>query len=168
MSTATNKARQLTAKWYYKENWGWDIDEALIDIERKAFHNAILVCANGDGALAPEERQWVIGRAATVGASEEQIAELEAYPGTEDINQVVESTLATSRSRRAAVYFAIRAASADGEYHPEEKKTILAMAKTLGIEESIVAELENLVEEEDRIKAARIRLCFPDGNPFGN
>jgi hypothetical protein len=61
-------AREITAKWYYKELWGWDLDKICTGKERPTFLKALLIAANGDGVLTPAERNWVIGRAAVSGA----------------------------------------------------------------------------------------------------
>ena len=167
MTTAIGNAREITAKWYYKELWGWDLDEICTGPERGVFLKSLLTCANGDGLLTASERQWVIGRAAAGGAPEALLEELESYPATEDIVDIVGSTLATNKSRRAVVYFAIRAASSDGDYSELEKVAIRKIAKSMDISETEAEQLEDLVRREDELKAERIRRCFPDGDPFG-
>lgn len=167
MSDSIGNARTLTAQWYYKELWGWDLEEVCTGPVRGTFLKALLTCANGDGALAPAERKWVIGRAAAGGAPDELLAELQSYSANEDITEIVGRTLTTDKSRRAVVYFAIRAASSDEAYSSGEKQSIRKTAAAMGIDESVVEEIEALVIEEERLKAKRIRLCFPDGDPFG-
>ncbi|MGR9054185.1 MAG: TerB family tellurite resistance protein, partial [Gammaproteobacteria bacterium] len=159
-------ARELTAKWYYKELWGWDLDSICEGPVRETFLKSLMVCAAGDGELSDEERNWVLGRAAAAGAPDELLESLKTYPADEDINEVVGRTLATNKSRRAVVYFAIKAASADHEYGEEERAKIREMAASLGIPATEVAQLEILVAEEAVLKLKRISLCFPDGSPF--
>lgn len=166
MSNGIGRARDITAKWYYKELWGWELDEICTGRERPTFLKALLVCANGDGLLTASERKWVVGRAAAGGAPEEMLDELEAYGADEDINDVVGRTLATNKSRNAVIYFAIRAAGSDNEYSDGEKRAIRKVAAAMGISEADVKKIEHQVEQEDRLKEARIKLCFPDGNPF--
>jgi len=43
-----------------------------------------LVCANGDGQLAPEEREWAIGHSAAFGAPDSWVDELKSYKADED------------------------------------------------------------------------------------
>jgi uncharacterized membrane protein YebE (DUF533 family) len=156
----------LTAKWYYKELWGWDLDEICSGPERGTFLKALLCCANGDGLLTSPERAWVVGRAAAGGAPEELLDELEAYTADEDVNEIVGRTLATNKSRRAVVYFAIKAASSDADYSDGEKKAIRKAAAAMGLGEDEVKKIEQHVQEEERLKQERIRMCFPDGDPF--
>lgn len=160
------KARDITAKWYYKELWGWELDEICTGRERPTFLKALLCCANGDGLLTTAERKWVIGRAAAGGAPEDMLDELEAYGADEDVNDVVGQTLATNKARNAVVYFAIRAAGSDGEYSGGERKAIHKVAQAMGISQGVVKQIEMQVEDEDRLKERRIALCFPDGDPF--
>lgn len=159
-------AREITAKWYYKELWGWDLERVCTGKERPTFLKALLIAANGDGILAPEERNWVIGRAAAGGAPESLLKELETYPASEDIAAVVGSTLATNNSKRAVIYFAVKAASSDGEYHDDEKAAVRKSATAMGISEDVVKQIEDLCAQEEKIKQDRISLCFPDGDPF--
>jgi len=166
MVAAIDASRELTAKWYYKELWGWDLDKVCTGSERPAFLKSLMIAANGDGILAPEERAWVLGRAAAGGAPDSLLKELESYGANEDITAVVGSTLATNNSKRAVIYFAIKAAASDGEYHPDEQAAILKAATAMGISGDVVKQLEDLAAQEEKIKQERISLCFPDGNPF--
>ncbi len=134
---------------------------------RETFLKALLVCANGDNRLTSEERTWVLGRAAVAGAPDALLEELEAYPATEDINEVVARTLSTDKSRRAVVYFAIKAASSDERYAGQEREKIRSVAGAMGISANVVKQLEKQVKQEARIQQQRIELCFPEGNPFG-
>ncbi len=160
-------AREITAKWYYKDLWGWDLNKICEGTVRETLLKSMLVCANGDGTVSADERAWVIGRAAAAGAPDSLLKELESYPANEDINDVVSRTMATDKSRRCVVYFAIKAASADREYGAGEQAKIRSVAKSMGISEDVVAQIEQQVRAEDDLKHKRIALCFPDGNPFG-
>ncbi len=167
MGNGIGRARELTAKFYYKELWGWDLDEVCTGPERGTFLKALLVCANGDGLLTAPERAWVVGRAAAGGAPEKLLDELEAYGADEDINDVVGRTLATNKSRRAVIYFAIRAADSDKDYSAGERRAIRKVAEAMGISENEVVQIENQIEDEDRLRDRRIAMCFPEGDPFG-
>lgn len=164
--------RAIIAKWYYKECWGWDLDrmptveELTNKIDLGPFLKSLLIAANGDGELSPDERKWVIGRGATAGAPESLLKELESYPAKEDISQVVTDSSVVSKGRRAVIYFAIKAAAADGEYAEGEKATIRKMAKAIDISEDVVKQIEDLCVEEEQIKQKRIALCLPDGVPY--
>ena len=175
MATATTEMdyiRGIIAKWYYKECWGWDLDrmstseELANKIDLGPFLKSLLIAANGDGNLTPDERKWVIGRGATAGAPESLLKELESYPANEDISQVVTDSSVVSKGRRAVIYFAIKAAAADQEYAEGEKATIRKMAKAIDISEDVVKEIEDLCVEEERLKEKRIALCLPEGDPF--
>ncbi|MEB3341881.1 hypothetical protein [Okeania sp.] len=164
--------RAIVAKWYYKECWGWDLEkmataeELANHIDLGPFLKSLLIVANGDGELSPEERKWVIGRGATAGAPESLLKELETYPANEDISQVVTDASVVSKGRRAVIYFAIKAASADQEYAEGEKATVRKMAKAIDISEEVVQEIEALCVEEEQVKQKRIALCLPDGVPY--
>lgn len=166
MSSDIGRARDLTAKWYYKELWDWDLEKICTGPTREIFLKSLLICANGDGQLTENERKWVIGRAATGGAPESLLDELMEYKADEDVNSVIAGTLATNNSRRAVIYFAVKAASADGDYHGDERDAVRNVAASMGIESAAVEQIEQLCADEERLKAKRIAICFPDGNPF--
>ncbi|MGR9108351.1 MAG: hypothetical protein ACU843_15635 [Gammaproteobacteria bacterium] len=159
-------ARELTAKWYYKELWGWDLESICEGPVRETFLKALMVCAAGDGELSEDERSWILGRAAAAGAPDELLESLRTYPADEDINEIVGRTLATNNSKRAVVYFAIKAAAADQEYGEQERAKVREIAASMDIPSTEVAQLEILVAEEAVQKLKRISLCFPDGSPF--
>lgn len=126
---------------------------------------AALVCANADGSLNEAERNWAIGRAALNGAPEAMLEELGQYPASDDIESLLEVG-PTSQLRRALIYIAIKAASADRDYHEDERRVIARAAATLGIHGAEVTALERIVEQEAHLKEERVRLCFPNGNPL--
>ena len=166
MTVTLDAPREITAKWYYKELWGWDLEKICTGAERPTFLKALLTAANGDGILSQAERDWVIGRAAAAGAPESLLKELETYPANEDISQLIANTLATNKSKRAVIYFAIKASSADGEYNDAEKNAVRKSANAMGISEAIVKQIEDFHAKEEQMKQERIDLCFPDGDPF--
>lgn len=164
--TSISPTRETIAKWYYNELWGWKLDKICTGKERPTFLKALLIAANGDGILSSAEKKWVIGRAATGGAPDSLLKELEDYPADEDINDVVAGTLATNKSKRAVVYFAIKASASDGQYNEQEKAAVRKSATAMGISEDVVKQIEDLYEREEQLKQERINLCFPEGDPF--
>jgi len=126
---------------------------------------AALICAKADGALAPEERNWVVGRAATLRNPGYELAK--TYPADENLLEVIPKSSTVDKSgRRLVIYVAIKACAADGEYHPSERAKVHKMAKALGIEEDVVNQIEELCVSEAKIREQRIGLIFPDGVPY--
>lgn len=165
MSEARHKR---AANWFIKELWGWDFDISKVSTaeEFKLFLKTVLIAANGDDIIAPEEREWVVGHATAMGAPDEMIQELETYDGNEDIVEVVSKNMTMDKSRRSVLYFAVKAAAADGVYHDKEKKEIRRAATAMGISEEVVEEIENICAEEELLKEKRVKVCYPDGDPF--
>ncbi|RKZ82336.1 MAG: hypothetical protein DRR19_20860 [Candidatus Parabeggiatoa sp. nov. 1] len=134
------------------------------DGDYEAFIKAVLICANGDGVLAPEERDWVVGRAAAFRNAGYEVAK--TYAGKEDILDVLANAPTLNKGARMIIYVAIQACAADGEYHPDEQATVHKMAKHLGIEEDVVNQIEKMCFEEATMRERRISLLFPEGTPF--
>ncbi len=128
---------------------------------------SVLICANGDGTLAPEERDWVVGLAAAFGASDSLVAELKSYQADEDIEQVIGvAPPEANESRRFLVYDAIKACSADGQYSDLERATVTKMAAKLGISQDVVKQIEEICIAEAQLRAKRLELMYPEGLPI--
>ena len=127
---------------------------------------AVLICAKGDGVLAPEERNWVAGRAACYHHdSEYELAK--TYQADEDLLSVLAQAPTLNKSgRRAVIYIAIQACAADGEYHPDERASVHKLAKYLGIEEDVVNQIEEICVEEAKAREKRKAVLFPEGVPY--
>jgi hypothetical protein len=132
----------------------------------ESYIKAVLVCANGDGKLAPGERDWAVSHFAALGAPDSLLDELKSYKADEDIEKVVSATPVTNVSRCFLVYDAIRACSADGAYSDPERVTVIRMAAKLGIPEDLVRQIEELCLEEARLRKKRLTLLYPDGAPM--
>ena len=128
-----------------------------------SYTKSILVCANGDGTLAPEERDWVVGLASAFGASDSLVEELKSYKADEDIEKTIGDAPEASGSRRYLVYDAIMACSADGEYSDQERATITKMAAKLGISQDTVEQIEKICIEEIKLREKRVKLMYPEG-----
>lgn len=132
----------------------------------ESYIKAVLVCANGDGKLAPEERDWAVSHFAALGAPDSVLDELKSYKADEDIEKIASATPVTNVSRRFLVYDAIRACSADGSYSDPERATVIRMAAKLGIPEDIVRQIEEVCLEETRLREKRLTLLYPEGAPI--
>lgn len=166
MNNNLDAIREIAARWYYKEVWGWELDKVATPEELEVFLKAHLIVANGDGQITAAERNWVIGEAAAAGASSALVKELETYPANEDIAEVVARTQTTQNSGRAVIYFAIKAAASDGSYAEGEQKSVAQMAQAIGIPQDVVTEIEEICLEEEKLRERRAALCFPEGIPF--
>ena len=127
---------------------------------------SVLICANGDGRLAPEERDWVVGLASAFGAPDSLVEELKAYKADEDIEKVIGDAPEATGSRLYLVYDAIKACSADGEYSDPERATVTKMATKLGISQDVVKQIEEICIEEAKLREKRLELMYPDGAPI--
>ena len=136
------------------------------DEEYNSYLKSLLICANGDGTLAPEERDWVVGFASAFGASDSLVEELKSYKADEDIEKIISSTPVANASRRSLVYNAIMACSADGEYSDPERATITKMVAKLGISQDTVEQIERICLEEIELREKRVKLMYPEGAPI--
>ena len=143
--------------WMMDELYG--IKEVPPDRDSESFTKAVLICSKGDGTISPEERAWFVGcSAAYQNTKGYELAK--NYTGDDDLQKVLagSSNVASRKGKLIIIYVAIKTCSADGEYHPDEQNKIRQMAAQLGIEESVVREIEQLCVEEAEIRQKRLAL----------
>lgn len=158
----TNRDRGLL--WLFNQKAGFRTIPTADDFE--AYAKAILICANGDGKLAPEERDWVIGYFAAFGAPDSVLDEIKTYKADEDIEKFVSKTAVTNASQRILVYDSIQACSADGAYSDPERAMVIRMAAKVGVSEDLVRQIEEVCLEEARLREKRLKLVYPEGAPL--
>lgn len=133
----------------------------------EGFAKAMILCAAGDGQLAPQELEWVLGFCANAGATEELLAELRALdPRALDPLQLLAQTERPGLFVHALVYHAIKASDADGVLEPGEEQTIRAMAMVLGLPESEVDGLFALHRDDKAHQQRKMATLFPNGHPW--
>ena len=133
-----------------------------------AVAKATLICAKGDGVLAPAERDWQISFFSALGAPESVLEEMETYEADDDLAKILETSSDHIKNlvQRDVVYQAIKASAADGEYSEAEHEKICKMAKLLGVTSEEVDQLVELHKEEEQLRTKRIKLIFPNGSPY--
>ncbi|MDJ0677839.1 MAG: hypothetical protein QNJ36_21060 [Calothrix sp. MO_167.B42] len=143
--------------WMMDQLYG--IKELPPDQDSEAFTKAVLICSKGDGTISPEERAWFVGcSAAYQNPKGYELAKI--YAGDDDLQEVLagSSNVASRKGRLIIIYVAIQACSADRAYHSGEQQKIRQMAAQLGIEESVVQEIEQLCMEEAEMRKKRLAL----------
>lgn len=158
---ATNNAGLF---WLFKERFTFNKLPTPKGYE--GYLKSLLICANSDGKLAPEERDWVIGYGSAYGAPDSVLEQLKSYEATEDVEKVISVTAESDGSRRYLVYDAIKACSADAEYSVPERATVAKMAAKLGISTDVVKQIEEICLEETKLWKKRVALLYPDGPPI--
>jgi uncharacterized tellurite resistance protein B-like protein len=153
----------LGALWFLKEQYS--LKQRPLDAY-EVYFKAILVCANGDGTIADEERDWVIGLADACGCGSAILEKLKVYKANEDVETLVSASYTSNQSRRWVIYDAIKACSADQEYSEQERNVVLKAAKKLGISEEVVKQIEEICLEEAKMRTNRVALMYPDGSPL--
>ncbi|MFE0062980.1 hypothetical protein [Streptomyces sp. NPDC059003] len=162
-ATLASQARLRGDAWLFKHDWGFDTKPSAGDFD--AYMRSLLVCAKGDGAVSAEERNWVLGYCAALGGDPELIQRLETYPADDELTELVLREPVVDASRRALVFDAIRACDADGELASGELESIREMAGLLGVADS-VDRLHELYRQEEKARADRLAVIFPDGAPL--
>ena len=153
-------ASDLGSRWIFKELM--DVDDSVRQrTDYDLYMKALLICANGDNRLSEQERSWVVGYCAALGGSPQLVEELKTFAPRGDYKQIIDGSASAVHSVRAFIYDAIRACSADGEYHERERKLIHNAAATLGLSEEAVYQLELLYKEEWSLRQKRHNLIWP-------
>ncbi len=150
--------------WLLNETLSFKVVPPPMDYEN--FGKLLLTCACGDGRITAAERAWVVGYLEAFGAPPSALEVLSKYDGRGDLKQIIEASATLKMSATSALYEAIRACAADGEFHPEERRAVEQAASALGIPTTTVDDLVELYYEEQYLRAKRLRRLFPDGVPF--
>jgi uncharacterized membrane protein YebE (DUF533 family) len=150
--------------WLLRENLNFKSKPPVSDYEN--YGKALITCANGDGRITKEERGFILGYFDAFGCEPQVLDTLREYEGGEDMGDIINRSPLLQATARASVYDAIRACMADGELHPDEKKTVSKMASSLGLTEFDVQELIDVYTEELEVKEKRQRLTYPEGQPY--
>ena len=159
--------RRTVAQWIARE-WGFDPDvmARIADEDALAYGKALLNCANGDGKITPQERDWIMGYLTAAGHPDAVLEQLRVYQGTERIEDLVGRSPALGASRRHLVADAIRACSSDGEFHAAERAAVLQMAERMGVDPAVVEQLEAAQHDEQQARQRRFRIACPGGFPY--
>lgn len=99
------KPDDLTAMWILEELWGAppDLSGSLTDEDNRDYGRALFCAANGDGRITDAERDWIVGYLRAAGHSDENIASLQAYEGTDDVD--IYTREQELKARRIALVF---------------------------------------------------------------
>lgn len=158
-------AHDVGGLWLLREMW--DFPSGVPEHERLDYLKAIMACARATDGLAKAERDWVIGYGAACGAHQATVDALEAYDANEDVVDILERNMPVAATwGRVAVFDAIRASNADGDYGDDERAAVRREASALGISEEVVAALEAMHDREQALKRDRIALVFGDDIPY--
>lgn len=134
----------------------------------ESFAKAMMLCAAGDGKLATEELEWILGFTANAGGTFELLEELRALdPASLDAVQLLRQTESPGLFVHALVYNSIAAADADGVLEAAEVQTIAAMAMALGLLREDIEGLFALYKEEQAFYRRKMIRLFPNGHPWG-
>ena len=159
--------RRTAAQWLFHELW--DFDRVPDPEAMEVYAKALMACANGDGTLAPAERDWVVGFGAAVGFPEPFLEEMKRYAADDDPAELVRQTDVTNAPavRLSIVYDAVRACGADGEVSGGELTAVYEMAEAMGMARDRVDAVVAQYHEEQRVRQQRLQLIYgEDGKPY--
>ncbi|MET7685889.1 tellurium resistance protein [Streptomyces sp. NPDC005423] len=166
MTTTMESASEIGRRWIFQDFWGFERAPGATDFS--AYAKALLICANGDGVLAPQEREYAVGLIAGMHGPADVVEELKTYAGTEDLKTVLGRGKGAQQSGGCLVYDTIRVCSADGKLAAGELEKIHETADLLGVDRDAVQELIEIHRKERELSERRFRLCYPspDNRPF--
>lgn len=162
------------ALWVAKNQW--DFTELPHPEGFKFYMTSVLVCASADGVLHENEKSWIVGYAAAMGAPIELVRELESAKTAADVERLKARHLGedfakfcartdsrSAASKRGIVYDAIRAASADNDFAVSERQSVVDLAVKLGLTKDDVTALEALNNKEKAVQAEKASLIHRFG-----
>jgi uncharacterized tellurite resistance protein B-like protein len=132
-----------------------------------AYGQILLMIVAGDGVVSPEEWRYMAARAKAMGLSQSIIDEWQRFDyRAGDLERITKKSWEMLGGKGYAfIYDAVKIARVDG-YHARERQAMRRAATAVGIPESTVTQIENLVEAEEAIRALRVSLLYPESSPF--
>jgi len=141
-------------------------DPGVQDADALAYCMALMVCARGDGFLAPEEREWITGLAASLAGPEVADA-VAAFEPAGTVQEFLKAKPVPLSARRAIVLDAMRACAADGELREGEWDSVMALASVLGVGETEITAIKKLFRDERSLQERRRPVLFPENLATG-
>jgi uncharacterized membrane protein YebE (DUF533 family) len=151
--------------WVLREEEGFSGLPRTSDLE--IYMKSLLICANGDGRITEQEREWVLGIASAMGLPDETVEHLKSYEAKDDLNRLLAGGVETGKGApRSLIYNAIRACMSDGELSEAELATIRRAASIMNVPEDVVGKLKEIVLQQAKLRERRLGLVFPEGIPY--
>jgi len=156
--------RMTALKWLGWEQYELPAEAAgqVSEADNLAYAKALMSCAAGDGEISPAEREWIVGYLTTAGDPEAVVDAMADYDGGDEIGDLLGLSPILGLTGRALIYDALRACASDGELSPGELDRIGSTADGLGISRDVVAELEQIVDEEKALRKRRHQIILAD------
>ena len=154
----------LASMWVLREEEGFTVQPRPSDLE--VYMKALLICANGDGRITNEEREWVLGIASAMGAPDDLVEQLRGYKATDTLDSLLATGVETGHAPRSLIYNAIRACATDGELSKGELDAIDNAASDMQVPKPVLEELKDIVVQEAKLRERRLKLVFPKGIPY--
>lgn len=136
--------------------------DVMTDDINLRYAKALIVCAAGDGVISQRERQWLLGYLITAGHSAAVVDQIRAYSGGDSLKDLIGDDPLLLLTGRSMVYDALRTCAADGDLADGERDRILEAAGELSVPAETVAELEEIVRQEDVLRKRRRKVILDD------
>ena len=141
--------------WVLREEEGFSVLPRPADLE--IYMKSLLICANGDGRLTTEEREWVLGIGSAMGLPAETVQALETYEAKDDLKALLGGGVQTGKGApRSLIYNAIRACLADGELHADEWAAIHKAASIMQVPTEVGEELGDIARAQAKLRSRRL------------
>lgn len=147
----------IYANSMFKATYGID---AVLYRSMESYGKVLIGIAGADGVVSTEESKWLLQNYApsmdipqVIVSAWSRFIENENFKSI-DINDELDRIVLPNDARRQIVYDAIRMSQAD-DYAEEEKKSVQASARRLGVDPRVVSSLERLVASEKLLNQMR-------------
>jgi len=128
------------------------------------FARVLLMIVGGDGVISAAEWSYLAGKAKVLGVPNEEIESWNAidYRSGDLSTEAKRYWNVLGMTANDLFYEAVKMSSVDG-YTERERNALRISARSCGVPESVVQQIENLCALEDRVREMRISLLFPGG-----
>ncbi len=129
----------------------------LTDEDNLTWVKGMFACAGGAGRITQHERNWVVGYQTAAGSAEWVIETIRTYEGADQIEDIIAMPSMTNTGR-GLLYDTLRMCSSDGALTAEVLDCVLRAADGMGLSHDVVADLQQIVIDEQALRSRRYEL----------
>lgn len=152
--------RRLNAiRWLGWQNFEGppELYEQITDEDNLVHGKTMLLCAGGNRRITTREREWLTGYLTAAGFSDAVLDQLDAYDDTESVADLM-ALPGMPVAAPGLLYDGIRIAAADGPLTTDELDHLRRGAAEMGVAESVLAELIEIVAADNDRRRRRYEL----------
>ncbi|UJR15216.1 hypothetical protein I4U23_002175 [Adineta vaga] len=153
---------KIITEWFLQE-WIGDTSHLPSPEDVVIFMQIVIDVVSMNRTVNDSERNYLIGRAAILGVPEEMLNELQTYQPVSFKDIANLDVPHIRKTRMGIIYNLFRIFGGECKISPKELKLIHTFGKQLNVSDDQIQQIQNLYEDEEKLRQKRALLLFPNG-----